>query len=161
LLDSYEHDQTTKDIITKLVVDPSVVPHFTWQQGILRYKNRVWVGSAPILQQKLIVAFHNSALGVHSGVPVTYRKLKQFFSWKGMKMVVHDYVQSCVICQQAKPDRAKSPGLLQPLPIPKEAWEIISMDFIEGLPNSSHVNCILVIVDKFTKLAHFLPLKHP
>jgi hypothetical protein len=42
-----------------------------------------------------------------------------------------------------------------------QAWQIISMDFIEGLPASGSTNCILVVIDKFTKLAHFLPLKHP
>jgi hypothetical protein len=120
-VDSYESDQNTNDIITKLPIDPSLVPHFTWQQGIHRYKNRIWVGPAPLLQQKLIVAFHDSTLGGHSGVPVTYRKLKKFFAWKSMKVAVQDYVQSCVTCQQTKPDRSKAPGLLQPLPILDEA----------------------------------------
>jgi hypothetical protein len=35
------------------------------------------------------------------------------------------------------------------------------MDFIDGLPLSSSANCILVVVDKFTKFAHFLPIRHP
>jgi hypothetical protein len=51
--------------------------------------------------------------------------------------------------------------LLQPLPIPDAAWQMVSMDFIKGLPQSGAVNCVLVVVDKFTKYAHFLPLKHP
>lgn len=38
---------------------------------------------------------------------------------------------------------------------------MITMDFIDGLPQSGQHNCILVIVDKFTKFAHFLPLAHP
>jgi len=70
-------------------------------------------------------------------------------------------VKSYLICQQAKSDRAKLPGKLQPLPVPSEAWQIISLDFVEGLPLSGAVNCILMVVDSFTKYAHFVPLKHP
>ena len=78
-----------------------------------------------------------------------------------MKTHIQYYVRCCPTCQQAKPDRAAYPGLLEPLPVPKESWEMITMDFIDGLPTSRGVNCILVIVDKLTKFAHFLPLAHP
>jgi hypothetical protein len=78
-----------------------------------------------------------------------------------MKTIVKRYVSSCSTCQQAKPDRSKYPGLLQPLPIPKQAWEVISMDFVEGLPRSANANTILVVVDTFSKYSHFLPLLHP
>jgi transposase InsO family protein len=61
----------------------------------------------------------------------------------------------------AKPERVRSPGLLQPLHVPDEAWQIITMDFIKGLPQSGNANYIMVIMDKFTKFAHFLALKHP
>jgi hypothetical protein len=104
---------------------------------------------------------HSSALGCHSGIPATYNKLKQFFYWPGLKKVVHTFVRSCTVCQQAKPDRAKYPGLLQPLPVASQAWEIVSLDFVEGLPRSGQYNCILVVVNKFSKFAHFIPLRHP
>jgi hypothetical protein len=45
--------------------------------------------------------------------------------------------------------------------VPIEAWQTITMDFIEGLPYSGSVECILVVVDKFTRYAHFIPLSHP
>jgi hypothetical protein len=40
-------------------------------------------------------------------------------------------------------------------------WHTVSLDFIEGLPRSGHANCILVVIDKFSKYGHFLPLLHP
>jgi hypothetical protein len=103
---------------------------------------------------------HSSIIGGHSRVPVTYRKIKQLFAWKGLKLAVHEFVKTCLICQQAKPDRTKSSGLLQPLEIPTGAWQTVTLDFMEGLPQSGQANCVLVVVDKFIKYAHFLPLKH-
>lgn len=87
--------------------------------------------------------------------------MKQLFAWKGMKSVVHDFVSSCLTYQRAKSDWSCLPGLLQPLPVPSMAWQIISLDFVEGLPYSQHANCILVVIDSFMKYAHFLMLSHP
>jgi hypothetical protein len=161
VIQSYEIDEMTKSIIAKLVVDPGVVPNFTYSGGLLRYMTRIWVGADSRFQYQLISTMHSSAIGEHSGVPVTYRRMKQIFAWKEMKSTIQDFVQPCVICQQAKHDRANRPGLLQPMPIPDATWQIISIDFVEGLPLYGNANCILVVVDKFTKYAHFLLLKHP
>jgi hypothetical protein len=78
-----------------------------------------------------------------------------------MKKVVHQFVQSCQICLQAKGYRESYPGKHQPLHVLTEAWHTISMDFIEVLPQSANANCILVVIDKFTRYAHFVPLSHP
>lgn len=78
-----------------------------------------------------------------------------------MKKFIQNRVASCLICQQAKPERVSYPGLLAPLPVPPRAWHTVSMDFISGLPLFGNVDCILVVIDKFTKYGHFLPLKHP
>ena len=51
-----------------------------------------------------------------------------------MKNDVHQFVQQCQVCQQAKSEHIKVPGLLQPLHIPEQAWQIVCMDFVEGLP---------------------------
>jgi transposase InsO family protein len=100
-------------------------------------------------------------LGGHSGVPVTYKRIKQLFSWPGMKKMIKDWVLSCSVCQQAKPERVKYPGLLQPLPVPHRPWQHIALDFVEGLPQSGSHNCLLVVVDRFSRYGHFIPMAHP
>jgi hypothetical protein len=78
-----------------------------------------------------------------------------------MKAQTKEFVQTCLICQQAKPERVKYPRLLEPLPTPDAAWQMVTMDFVEGLPTSGSANSIMVVVDKFTRFAHFIPLHHP
>jgi hypothetical protein len=78
-----------------------------------------------------------------------------------MKTSVHQFVQTCGVCQQAKPDRSRYPGLLSSLLVPPQPWHSIAMDFIEGLPKSESMDCILVVVDRFSKYNHFLSMFHP
>jgi hypothetical protein len=78
-----------------------------------------------------------------------------------MKTTTQVFVSKCVVCQRAKTKHVPYPGLLQPLPVPSQAWTVVTMDFIEGFLTLSGYNCILVVVDKFSKYSHFVKLKHP
>lgn len=154
---SYAQDSYAQEKFQKIAVTPAAEPHFTLRDGLLRYQGRIWLGNDVELQLQIVSAFHDSPVGGHSGFPVTYRRLVSLFKWTCMKAQIHDYVRSCRVCQQAKPERTLPAGLLQPLPIPSEPWEMV----IDGLPPSRQFNCILVVVDKLSKYAHFIPLRHP
>jgi hypothetical protein len=116
--------------------------------GVIRYKGQVWLGNNTKIQEQVMLALHSSPLGDHSGFLVTYKRLKALLAWPRMKQDVHLFVTSYTIFKQTKPERVKYPGLFMPLQIPPHVWHTVSLDFIEGLPCSTHHNCIQVVVDK-------------
>jgi hypothetical protein len=134
---------------------------YTWRNGLLHYKNRVVIAPNSDIIQQLLREFHDSPLGGHSGVLRTYKRLAQQFYWPSMARIVKEYVAYCDVCQWVKSDTLSPAGLLQPLPIPCQVWDDITMDFIEGLPQSGGKNTIFVVVDRLSKSAHFLALAHP
>jgi hypothetical protein len=78
-----------------------------------------------------------------------------------MKREIAEYIAICMECQKVKDEHRHPTGLLQPLPIPEWKWEVVTMDFIIGLPrNNKQHDSIMVVVDKLTKVAHFIPLKN-
>jgi hypothetical protein len=103
---------------------------------------------------------HRALYCAHQGVKNMYAKMKKLFFWVRMKQDVVHFVTRFLECQQVKVNHHHPTGLLQPHDVPMSKWEVISMDFVVGLPLTSHQhNAILVIVDKLTKSAHFIPVR--
>ena len=75
-------------------------------------------------------------------------------------MEVRDYVLGCEVCQSEKSVHRLPAGLLQPLQLPEQKWNDISLDFIMGLPVSEKKNDgILTVVDRATKMVHLVPVQ--
>lgn len=72
----YQNDEEAQQLITTLALGKPIA-NFTLKDGLLRYKNRVWLGHNTELQNKVLNALHSAAIGGHSGFPVTYRRVKQ------------------------------------------------------------------------------------
>ncbi|CAL1371586.1 unnamed protein product [Linum trigynum] len=158
---TYAGDPWVTERIAAASLTPSGPSLWSYSQGVLRYKGSIVVGSAGYMREKLLKLFHSSAVGGHSGVQGTYQRLKSHFYWVGMKAVVQAWVKACDVCSRCKAEAVASPGLLQPLPIPHQAWQDISIDFVEGLPRSKGKDILFVVVDRFTKYSHFFALSHP
>ena len=77
-----------------------------------------------------------------------------------MKRDISEFVPKCLICQQVKAEHQVPSGLLQPVMIPEWKWDRITMDFVTGLPLTPKKKIVVwVVVDRLTKLAHFIPVR--
>lgn len=81
VVDSYSKDSEAIKLLQALSVSGSK-GHFTLKEGIIMYKNRIWLPANIPLQKKIIYALQSSSIGGHSGIHVTYTKIKGLFAWK-------------------------------------------------------------------------------
>ena len=134
-----------------------------WQDTpILKYREKVYVPEGKT-RLKLLEQFHDDPMAGHFGISKTIEKITRIFYWPKMSQYVKDYVSTCPLCNHSKPRRFQKHGQLRPLPIPNGPWEDITMDLITELPESEYLhqtyNSILVIIDRYTKMAHYTPTR--
>ncbi|MBW0489966.1 hypothetical protein O181_029681, partial [Austropuccinia psidii MF-1] len=118
---------------------------------------RVLLPSNGELQLNILQKRHDSPLAGHPGQEKTLKLIKRDFYWAGLNQLIKDYVSSCQQCSRNKNIHHKKFGLLKPLQIPSGPWNSLSMDFITQLPLSNSFESILVVVERFSKMAIFLP----
>ncbi|GJV35733.1 RNA-directed DNA polymerase [Tanacetum coccineum] len=83
--------------------------------------------------------------------------VSEHFFWPKLVNDVVKVLSCCRICRLAKTHHTNQ-GLYTPLPTPNGPWEDVSIDFVLGLPLTQRKkDSIMVVVDRFSKMAHFLP----
>lgn len=109
------------------------------------------------LRELLVREVHEGGLMGHFGEHKTLQMLHEHFYWPHMKHDVHLVCSRCIACRKAK-SKSMHHGLYTPLPIPSSPWVDLSMAFVLGLPKNKHGrDFIFVVVDRFSKMAHFIP----
>lgn len=141
------------------------IKHFCYQDEVLYYKTlesqdffRVVIPNYKKLPYRIFKNAHDAKDAGHFGAWKTYLNLKDSFYWPSMLAQIRKWVETCRICQQHNTNTRGRQGLFSPLPIPTGRWTDITMDFITGLPRSgTGYDMIMVVVDRFSKMAHFIP----
>jgi hypothetical protein len=148
--------QEIKDLITE-----GRGPEFTEdEQGIVWFKDWICVPEIDSLRETILKEAHDSYYSIHPGSTKMYQDLKQKYWWYGLKRDVAAHVAKCDVCQRVKVEHQRLARLLHPLKIPEWKWEEIGKDFIVGLPRTpAGYDSIWVIVDRLTKVAHFIPVR--
>ena len=158
--------QLAQDAVLKNIMDAvndgvAGTEGYSVKDGLLFKDIRLVIPEKSPFIPALLRQFHDSDVGCHEGVLKTFKRMVREVLWKGMRTDITDFIKACAVCQQNKYSTLSPAGLLTPLPIPQQMWTDISLDFVEGLPFSKGFDVILVVVDRITKYAHFIPLRHP
>ncbi|WVZ49025.1 hypothetical protein U9M48_000407 [Paspalum notatum var. saurae] len=147
------NDEKIKEIKELIKLDKA--PGFRVDaDGTVWHGDRICVPNIKSIRDLILREAHETAYSIHPGSEKMYQDLKQKFWWYGMKR------ELCVtFVERVKAEHQKPAGLLRPLKIPEWKWEEIGMDFIVGLPRTqSGFDSIWVVVDRLTKVAHFIPV---
>ena len=130
--------------------------------GLIYFRDRLFIPDHAGL--RLIVAHrtHSSGPAGHPGRVKSIDLLNRSYWWPGLSRFVADLVKGCELCFRTKTPRSAPPGFLKPLDVPLRAWTDISIDHIVDLPectrNGKTYRHILVVVDRLTKMRHFIPV---
>jgi hypothetical protein len=83
-------------------------------------------------RENIVREMHSNGLGRHFGRDKTFEIVREKLFWPNMRRDVNMFVSACRVCQIEKGGQQNT-GLYMPLPVPKEPWIDISMDFVLGL----------------------------
>jgi hypothetical protein len=130
-------------------------PNYWLEDGYLFKERRLCVPNCS-LRQQLVLEHHIQG---NFGIDKTLGLLQRNYHWHGMKKDVGRLVNSCGVFQRSKRGSSNA-GLYLPLPVPSKPQEHVSMDFVMGFPPTSRrSDSIMVVVDWFSKMAHFVACK--
>ena len=118
---------------------------------------RILVPDNSNLRSELFREIHDTPLAGHPGFQKLYSYIRKYFVGFRLKNDALEFTRTCPQCQIAKPRHQLPFGTIMPLQPPEEPWQDISMDLIVHLPQSQTYNAIFVVVDRFSKMAHFIP----
>jgi hypothetical protein len=130
------------------------------EDEIILYIGKIYVPNSQELKSLILKYMNNVPYARHPSYHNTIKFVKSQHYWPGMKIEVVDFIAKCLEFQKVKAKQRHPVGLRQPLPIPMWKWEVVTMDFITKLPKTTKQHdSIMVVVDKLTKGAHFIPVK--
>ena len=110
------------------------------------------------LREQIMKEAHDPPYAGHFGVAKTIDLVGRSFWWPRMHQQIRRYVEICDVCQRNKSRCGNVAGKLQPLEVPDERWQSVSMDFVVELPMTKRGHdAIWVVVDRFSKMVHIAP----
>ncbi|CEL53446.1 hypothetical protein RSOLAG1IB_11378 [Rhizoctonia solani AG-1 IB] len=161
---SLDQDESLSEILEHLQNKSSALASikrafkdYEMEAGLLFYQGQILVPNAGDLWEDLLQIFHDSPMAGHPGQQQTLELLSRAYYWPGISANVYPHVNGCKTCQRTQLPKTKLIPA-QPLETPLRPWQHVSYDMITDLPKDGQCDCILVVVDSFTKFVVLVPV---
>ncbi len=132
-------------------------------QEMIEYNESLYVSEDLSVREELLKRHHDDLLARHFDADKISELLNCKYYWKSMIKNVKEYIDTCDICQRVKIKHHLSYDKLRSLSRFTDSWKEITMNFITDLSSSKWkevmYDSILVIVDCYTKMMHYLSMK--
>jgi hypothetical protein len=149
--------------VTEHVTQDAATTEDDWtvSAGAPTHEGRVYVPDSPGLRARVTALHHNNPESGHFGALKTAERISQNFYWPALPTSVRQYIAGCEVCHRIKAARLPRYGVNMSIEPPNQPWEGVTMDFVTDLPESteSAYTGILVVVDRLTKMAIYLPCR--
>ena len=158
---AYDADPDIPPIVTSITNGSTT--DYALDNGLLyrtppNQPRQLYIPNLASLKQRILREHHDSVIYGHLGIGKTVKSVSASFYWPKLTSDVQAYVRSCPTCQRSKPRHQRPMGLLQPLDIPNERWECVTMDLITQLPKTARDHdAVFTVVDKLSKHTYFIP----
>jgi Integrase zinc binding domain len=152
-------DREIRERIGTTIWGKKTPPMIEIHGGIPYHGEQVYVLDEEGLRERVLQLYHDSLIAGHLGQQGTLDLIRRQYWWEGMTKTIWEYVAGCHTCARNKHPNTRPPRLMAPLPTPLGPWEWTQLDHITRLPKSGTYNAIYVVMDRFTKMTHFIPTR--
>jgi len=128
-----------------------------WKDDLSWYQGKIWIPKDEGIRTTLIAKHHEPPQVGHGGTAKTTELINQQYYWQKIREDIKGFIKNCDTCQRTKVVRHAPYGLLQSNKAPDRPRKSIAMDLIMDLPKSDEYDTTLVVMDRLTKMSHFIP----
>ncbi len=136
--------------------DEILLKKFEMIENTLFFKKKLWISESDQLKLNTIKKIHDQFASEYSNIRRTCKYLHKWYYWSQTKQSMKRYIRNCYICKRFKTTRDKYSKLLNSLSISDRSWMNIIMNFVIELFKSKNFNAILMIINRLTKMHHYL-----
>jgi len=126
--------------------------------GLLQFQEKIYVPQSPDLHRQIVALCYDTHIAGYPGCWKTLELVSQNYWWSQISRYIGQYISTCDLCFWMKPWRYSSVGELQLLSVLNAQWDILSVNFIAKLPESSRHDAVMIVINSISKRVHFIPI---